>query len=1643
MMKRLFNINKILTLIKSRNGKSYLNGLFNISSVFFLGFIFYRFYFILFIDGIYSLLSFLLSLLFSFLIFYFISCGFRFSNNVIIKYLQCTVFWIIFSFIICFSLPIIFDFLIDSKNINVIDASSNEKWEFNTDKGKGKEVVGISEDVNEENEEVYKFSIKKNIVDKALNSISDFGRDAMDKIVPNLGAGAAAGKVASQVFKSTAGTPPLQRLAVTGGSALVTAAGTVAGLQLGMSFAKNALVTEEIKKSNLDNSLKVIKELKDNKIRNIDAKTDNILDEIIDKTIKCPLENNEISRTPLEDILFNLNVLNVVTLILIILLIIIMFNIIIYNSNRDFIKSVIDKIFPNKIYKWNLNNFKNKIKIGLDKSAEYNKKFMVFMLIINSFILILFKLISIYSHFKLINDLDDLVMVYNYFKFNKNSLFLICLMPRFKFNNSNNLIILKDPFIKNFSTNSYESKENDKDEEKLESESRSIDEVTRFKSILESTINDLNYDDKKKAELYEINNILLRLFKKMELVKDESNKDLIKDLRENIIIMFNRFGLSTKFTSKIFKEFDNKVKNTYYNENTNLNIINDIVKENLISQDDLELMELNNDIINEVENFIDNNVLRKVIEINTNLPDYLIENLTKLMIFILRLKNYNENMRKSNGHISQFVTEINKAKYFDKDYDKLTNKQKRESLQGIVENKIKYFTSLIYTYLTKISKDDLKKFDELTISLRNDVINTYANLITSFFEDYEIFNYERNSMLDLSIEKMDRQRKLMYNINFEYRIDEIKKLNEIRKNLKSEIKNNKFQSQSKLFSQLSNIVNNKQIDPNFRQLEIERILIKYENEWFKMQMSDNINPSINSIILHDIYKKIEHKFNTIINKFMRNNFEKLLVNLNSNKEINKNEGITVLLFIYLGKDKIINICFNYITSLLFNNENINGINRTNLIFKIADRLFKTALSVKLNEDDKNISIDLRKLFKILPLNEIILKLNNINEMDKFYLGDTILNIILKECNIFESNVEGRYKDKEIIINISANYRDKLARTSITYNHLPMLVPAQGLNIKQKYYPYLTPEINHVFNPFDTIIKNKYDNLYPTQQEENINKCIIFLNNVKFKINTKVYNLIVNEWENKDSKFFKGYNILQEINENDSKVIKREKMSHNSKYWYYHTTIVIATLFLNSEFYIPTFADFRGRIYPLINYLSYQGDDLNRSLLLFVDVNDKINKNGREALFAYFANLSNHSKESWNYKLDWSMKNHSDIISTFYLDRNNFNDFIDKLDEPFQFISIMFALEDLIMADSEGKDYISNNPILFDATCNGIQHLSALTREIDLALKVNLVTMSNKILDEKPQDFYEYAASLIKEEIKDHENKNFRNINLNRSLIKKTVMTIPYNISLTGVGDQLNEFFPFIKEGDKTFIFIDKQYTFNNETIFLTPKEYGYFTKLIFNVLTKKMPSLNNLTEYLNNLIKILLKLNKPIIWITPSGLKISLSTMKFENVVTKTKLIKSSKPVTISLPTNELNKIKIKRSFMPNLIHSLDASNIHLLITKLINSKQQKIQNIYTIHDCFATTANEMKHLDWLIKCTFIDIYFKEGNYLEKMHNNILDQILSYVNYEIYTKVTDNIEYVKINNQYFELPQIPKQFISDNISKTFIEGIMKAAYFIK
>ena len=142
-------------------------------------------------------------------------------------------------------------------------------------------------------------------------------------------------------------------------------------------------------------------------------------------------------------------------------------------------------------------------------------------------------------------------------------------------------------------------------------------------------------------------------------------------------------------------------------------------------------------------------------------------------------------------------------------------------------------------------------------------------------------------------------------------------------------------------------------------------------------------------------------------------------------------------------------------------------------------------------------------------------------------------------------------------------------------------------------------------------------------------------------------------------------------------------AHNSKYWRYLNTgpkwdlqrWVRNPKLCGPSTGPPTFADFRGRIYTLSNYLSYQGDDLSRSLLLFKDKNNEsLSNEGYKYLLFYFANLAGQNHLSYGERVNWSENNIMVLYKKYIEDKDIFNsNYLTTLKEPLQFLSIMFAI----------------------------------------------------------------------------------------------------------------------------------------------------------------------------------------------------------------------------------------------------------------------------------------------------------------------------------------------------------------------------------
>ena len=123
----------------------------------------------------------------------------------------------------------------------------------------------------------------------------------------------------------------------------------------------------------------------------------------------------------------------------------------------------------------------------------------------------------------------------------------------------------------------------------------------------------------------------------------------------------------------------------------------------------------------------------------------------------------------------------------------------------------------------------------------------------------------------------------------------------------------------------------------------------------------------------------------------------------------------------------------------------------------------------------------------------------------------------------------------------------------------------------------------------------------------------------------------------------------------------------------------------------------------------------------------------------------------------------------------------------------------------------------------------------------------------------------------------------------------------------------------------------------------------------------------------------------------------------------------LKIKTNNINKSKQIRAFMPNLIHSLDAASLCLIVDMFNQGYNSSNRiNFFCIHDCFAVTANNLKYLIKMIKLVYIKIY-SEDSYLKRFDQGIIDSIkLQFGNESFHDNTISvngfNIKYPNVDN---------------------------------
>lgn len=334
-----------------------------------------------------SIFILMISILILFIIYYFVL--YLFNYNKYFKSILIFIFRCIYTIIgifLYFSLFFVSQEikLLSDSLFTTIYCSSGEEDKII------KDVLKVTSEIDNTNKEYYNFKLSKKMVDNSINNVVEGSNLALDKLVPNLGVGAATGAATAQfaMIKSTNGMPIVQRLIVLGSTAATTAVGTKIGFNLGTAISKNVDINTMIKNSAHANP----------QPDRIPSPDPNI--------IPSPLETNNEMTSPLQDLLLYSFSLDIIILILFIIILIIIFNRYILKFNINFINFLLNKFMPIKIINW-FNKYFN-------LSIDYQSKFILLIFIINSIFIVIFILLKIIISSELLINIDSYINVHNY-----------------------------------------------------------------------------------------------------------------------------------------------------------------------------------------------------------------------------------------------------------------------------------------------------------------------------------------------------------------------------------------------------------------------------------------------------------------------------------------------------------------------------------------------------------------------------------------------------------------------------------------------------------------------------------------------------------------------------------------------------------------------------------------------------------------------------------------------------------------------------------------------------------------------------------------------------------------------------------------------------------------------------------------------------------------------------------------------------------------------------------------------------------------------------------------------------------------------------------------------------------------------------
>ena len=370
-----------------------------------------------------------------------------------------------------------------------------------------------------------------------------------------------------------------------------------------------------------------------------------------------------------------------------------------------------------------------------------------------------------------------------------------------------------------------------------------------------------------------------------------------------------------------------------------------------------------------------------------------------------------------------------------------------------------------------------------------------------------------------------------------------------------------------------------------------------------------------------------------------------------------------------------------------------------------------------------------------------------------------------------------------------------------------------------------------------------------------------------------------------------------------------------------------------NFYIPWSFDYRGRAYPIPAFLTPQDTDFGKSLLQFADESEEICEKWLAFQVATSYGLDKATMEE---RLEWTRDNVS-LVSAVATNPIAFIAEWEGAEEPWQFLA---ACDEYYHCCVKRDRHTTSLPVATDATCSGLQILAGLARDKSTATLVNVVP------SDKPQDAYrKVAETALSLGIPTSVHPVW-----DRKCVKRTVMTIPYNAK------------PF---SNRSYI----KEALHEKGVEVDKDQLTLIVASVRKAMNLIVPGPMSVMKWIETEVSKSIKRGADYVeWTTPSGFVVKQRIMKKKVERLDLQLLGRCQLSVATDETNDVDLSRHKAATAPNLIHSLDASLLHLAVRSFD-------EPIALIHDSVLSRCCDMDKLSAIIRETYM-ILFAEHDYL-------------------------------------------------------------------